>query len=192
MGRVADLRFVSAEAFLDWEGRQPDKHEYIRGEVYAMTGASQAHVVVTGNLFVALSQHLKGTRCRVYLPDMKLRIASLEIYFYPDLKVSCDERDLAADLAIEHPLVIAEVLSDSTADLDRGTKLQAYRRIAALQEYLLIDPEQRTVELYRRNPDETWLLVDYSSKQRLELRSVEASLPVAVLFEGLTTPPPNS
>ncbi|MGA8054214.1 MAG: Uma2 family endonuclease [Burkholderiales bacterium] len=185
MGRVADLRFVSPEAYLDWEARQPDKNEYLRGEVYAMTGASQAHVMVNGNLFVALSRHLRGTGCRAYLPDLKLRIAAVDAFFYPDLKVSCDERDLKADYAIEHPIVLAEVLSASTADYDRGTKLTAYLTLASLREYLLVDPDSRSVQLYRRNPDSTWVLVDYSGTTELRLESLDFVLPLAELFDGL-------
>jgi Uma2 family endonuclease len=185
MGRVADLRFVSPEAYLEWENRQQEKHEYLRGEVYAMTGASQAHVVVNGNLFMALSQHLRGTRCRVYLPDMKLRIAAVDAFFYPDVKVSCDERDLRAEYAIEHPVLLAEILSDSTADYDRGTKLTAYLKLTSLQEYVLIDPEARSVELYRRNPDGTWLLMDCSARGELRLESVDLTVALTMLFEGL-------
>jgi Uma2 family endonuclease len=185
MGRVADLRFVSPEAYLEWENRQQEKHEYLRGEVYAMTGASQAHVVVNGNLFMALSQHLRGTRCRVYLPDMKLRIAAVDAFFYPDVKVSCDERDLRAEYAIEHPVLLAEILSDSPADYDRGTKLTAYLKLTSLQEYVLIDPEARSVELYRRNPDGTWLLMDCSTRGELRLESVDLTVALTTLFEGL-------
>jgi Uma2 family endonuclease len=185
MGRVADLRFVSPEAYLEWENRQQEKHEYLRGSVYAMTGASQSHVVVNLNLAVALSQHLKGSRCRVYLPDMKLRVAEVDAFFYPDLKVSCDERDLRAEYAIEHPVLLVEVLSDSTADYDRGTKLTAYLKLPSLKEYVLIDPDARMVQVYRRNPDDTWLLIDCTARGELRLDSVDLSLPLGVLFEGL-------
>jgi Uma2 family endonuclease len=185
MGRVADLRFVTPEAFLEWENRQQDKHEYVRGEAYAMTGASQAHVVVNGNLFVALSQHLKRSRCRVYLPDMKLRIAAADAYFYPDLKVSCDEADLRAQYAIERPVVLVEILSESTADFDRGTKCAACLKLPSLQEYLLVDPDARGAELYRRNADATWLLIDCAPRQEVRLESVDLTVSFATLFDGL-------
>jgi len=185
MGRIAELRFVSQESYLDWESQQQEKHEYLCGEVFAMTGASQAHVVVNGNLFVALSQRLKGSRCRVYLPDMKLRIAAADAVFYPDLKVSCDERDLRADYAIEHPILLAEVLSASTADFDRGTKRTAYLKLPSLKEYVLIDPDVRSVEVYRRNPDDTWLFIDCSTRGELLLQSIGVTLPLAALFEDL-------
>lgn len=185
MGRIAELRFVSPEGYLAWENQQQEKHEYVRGEVYAMTSPSQAHVVVNLNLAVALTQHLKGPRCRVYLPDMKLRIAEVDAIFYPDLKVSCDDRDLKAEYAIEHPVVLAEVLSESTADYDRGTKRTAYLRLPSLREYLLVDPDAREAELYRRNPDGTWLLIDCSAQGEIRLESVDATLSFAVLFECL-------
>jgi Uma2 family endonuclease len=185
MGRIGDLCFVSPNAYLDWENQQQEKHEYLRGEAYAIAGVSQAHAVVNGNLFIALSQHLRGTRCRVYLPDMKLRIESVDAFFYPDLKVSCDERDLRAEYAIEHPVVLAEILSDSTADYDRGTKLTAYLKLASLKEYVLIGPEVRSVELYRRNPDGTWLLMDCSARGELRLESIDLRLTLTSLFEGL-------
>jgi Uma2 family endonuclease len=185
MGRVADLRFVSPEAFLDWENRQQEKHEYVRGAAYAMTGANQAHVVINGNLFLALSHHLRGSRCRVYLPDMKLRVESADAFFYPDLKVSCDERDLAAEYAIEHPVLLVEILSDSTADFDRGTKRAAYLKIPSLREYALIDPDLRAAEIYRRNADGTWLLIDCAVRSELELQSVELKVPFSEIFEGV-------
>ena len=185
MGRIAELRFVSPEAYLDWENQQQEKHEFQRGEVYAVTGASQAHVVVNLNLAVALTQHLKGSRCRVYLPDMKLRIATVDAFFYPDLKVSCDERDLKAEYAIEHPTLLAEILSASTADYDRGTKRAAYLELPSLQEYVLIDPDLRSAELYRRNPDGTWLLIDCTPSGGLRLDSIDLTLPFATLFDGL-------
>jgi Uma2 family endonuclease len=185
MGRVADLRFVSPDAYLKWENRQQEKHEYLRGAVYAMTGASQAHVVVNLNLAVALAQHLKGTGCRVYLPDMKLRIAAVDAFFYPDLKVSCDERDLRAEYAVEHPVLLVEILSDSTADYDRGTKLTAYLKLPSLKEYVLVDPDTRGAEVYRRNPDDTWLLTDCTTRGQLRLESIDLTLPLGALFEGL-------
>jgi Uma2 family endonuclease len=185
MGRIADLHFVSPEAYLEWENRQAEKHEYLGGEVYAMTGASQAHVVVNGNLFAALAQHLRGSACRAYLPDMKLRIATVDGYFYPDIKVSCEERDFEAPYAIEHPVLIGEILSPSTADYDRGTKLSAYLRIPSLREVLFVDPESRAIHVYRRNADDTWLLMDLSGASVIRLESLDFEVAAARLFEGL-------
>jgi len=87
MGRIAEVRFVLPESYLEWENLQPERHEFLRDEVRAMTGASQAHVVITGNLLMSLKQHLRGTPCRVYLPDTKLPVEAVDAIFYPDLEV---------------------------------------------------------------------------------------------------------
>jgi Uma2 family endonuclease len=144
-------RFDRAEYF-GWEEQQADKHEFIAGEVFAMVGARQEHVLVAGALFARFREHLRGTRCRAYTSDMKLEVEAADAVFYPDVMVSCDEDDRQRAMALRALLLIAQVLSDSTAAFDRGAKFAAYRRLASLQEYLLVDVEARRLELFRREP----------------------------------------
>ena len=147
----------SRDAFFVWEAAQPTKHEYMAGEVFAMLGARQDHVVVSGALFACFRQHLRGTRCRAYTSDMKLEVLAADAVFYPDAMVSCEEADLQRPLAVQAPCLVVEVLSDSTAAFDRGGKFAAYRQLASLQGYLLVDIDRRRVELFRRHA-EGWIL----------------------------------
>jgi Uma2 family endonuclease len=172
-------------AYLAWEAEQADKHEYLAGEVFAMVGARREHVVVSLTLASRLRGHLKGTRCQSYVSDMKLFIAAADAFFYPDVMVSCDERDRRADLALAHPVLVVEVLSESTAAFDRGAKFAAYRKLDSLAEYLLVDIDARRLELYRREADH-WLLFETDAdRPPLTLASVDMTLSVAEAFEDL-------
>jgi Uma2 family endonuclease len=126
-----------------------------------MVGARREHVVVTLNLAAALKQRLRASPCQTYISDLKLRVAAADAFFYPDVMVSCDGRDHAASQFIENPVLIAEVLSESTEAFDRGEKLAAYRTLASLQEYVLVDIPPRRVEIFRRAPENEWLFHEY-------------------------------
>lgn len=178
------IPFGAAE-YLRWEAEQPGKHEFVQGEVFAMGGASRRHVTAAGNLFASLSQTLDGTPCRAYMADMKVEAARDAAYFYPDVLVTCDPADHKADQVIAAPCLIAEVLSPSTAAYDRGEKFAHYRGIASLREYLLIDPDKQTVELYRRGDDDLWVLRDIARDKAIELRSVDVTVPWERLFRNV-------
>lgn len=185
MGHAQEAAPLARQAYLDWEAEQPDKHEYIAGEVFAMVGVRREHALVALTLASHLRAHLKGSRCHTYVADMKLFVAAADAYFYPDVMVTCDERDRRAELAIEHPRLIVEVLSDSTAAYDRGDKFAAYRKLADLQEYLIVDIDRRRLELYRREADH-WLLFESEGEgAALQLQSVDLALRPAEAFEDL-------
>lgn len=187
---LAQPRFDRAD-YLAWEAQQAGKNEFLAGEVFAMVGARQEHVLVAGALFARLREHLRGSRCRVYTSDMKLEVVEADAVFYPDVMVSCDEADRQRPLALQAPLLIVEVLSDSTAAYDRGTKFAAYRRLTSLQEYLLVDIEARRLELFRREPV-GWVLHEPSepvdpaaTPPRLHLSSVALDLSLDDAFADL-------
>lgn len=184
MGEAQPAAPLNREAYLSWEAEQPEKHEYLAGEVFAMVGVRREHAVVTLTLGSQLRSHLKGTPCQAFVADMKLFVEAAEAYFYPDVMVTCDERDRRAELAIEHPVLVVEVLSDSTAAYDRGAKFAAYRKLPSLQEYLLVDVDQRRLELYRREADH-WLFFEAGMDGTLSLESVAMKLGVAEAFEDL-------
>ena len=119
-----------AEAYLAWEERQVEKHEFIAGEVFARAEARHEHVVVSGNLAAAFKQRLRGGPCQAYVADFKVRVEAADAFFYLDVVVSCDPRDHAADQFIAYPALIVEVLSESTAAFDRGKKFAAYGTLA--------------------------------------------------------------
>lgn len=157
---AAESRF-DADAFLTWEAQQPEKHEYVGGDVFAMVGARREHVVVSGNVFAAFKERLRGGPCQAYVSDLKLRVAAADAFFYPDVMVSCDQSDQSATLFIRQPILIVEVLSESTEAFDRGDKFAAYRSLDSLQEYVLVDIQARRVEVFRRTPEQDWLFHEY-------------------------------
>ncbi len=185
MGLPQPLTRLSREAFIAWENSQPDKHEFVAGEVFAMVGARRTHVTVSGNCFALLKNHVRGTPCRAYMADMKLEVAAADAVFYPDVMVTCHADDLKAELVMHHPQVIIEVLSEGTAAYDRGAKFAAYRLLDSLREYALIDPDARTVEVYRRIDNGDWLLAASESVLGLVLRSLDFRAAPDAVFEDL-------
>ena len=171
------------DQYLSWEEAQPSRHELIDGNVFAMTGGSTAHGAVGLTLLALLRDHLKGSPCRVFWPDVKLRIG--EESFYPDVKVSCAPGDLINAQYIERPVLIIEVLSPGTEDYDRGRKFDAYRQIVDLKEYLLVDPDLLTIELRRKIGPDQWQFFDLDQNARLDLQSVGFTCDAATLFADL-------
>jgi Uma2 family endonuclease len=180
---------LDAAAYLAWEAEQTERHEFVDGEVYAMTGARDAHNRVAGNLFVALKAALRGTPCRTFISDMKLHIASADAYVYPDVFVTCHEADRApaADLMKHHPSLVVEVLSDSTGAYDRGRKFELYRSIAGLTEVLFVQADRPQVDLFRLNPaDGLWVLHPASGLgARMPLNSLDIELPLAAVYDDV-------
>ena len=171
---------LTAEDYLQWEAGQPEKHKYVRGETVAMGGASRRHVTISLNVASAL----EGTPCRACMADMKVHAAENEAYFYPDVLVTCDPADHRADQFRRSPTLIVEVLSPATAAYDRGEKFAAYRRIPSLRDFVLIDPDLRRIEHYRRSQDERWELQDIAPEQALVLESLEVSIPWQKVFRN--------
>lgn len=174
---------MSGEDYLAWEAEQPAKHEFMAGEIFAMVGASDRHVTISGNLFAALRERLRGGPCRVYIADMKLRVEAVDAWFYPDVMVTCDPADHARELDKAAPVLVVEVLSPGTEAFDRGAKFAAYRTLDSLKEYLLVDPDSGRIELYRRNSDGQWVLHTPAAEEALQLASINAELTRAIIFE---------
>lgn len=187
MPQAAEELHFSREEYLAWEANQQDKHEYLGGEVFCMVGVRQVHALVAGNLFSELHQQLKGKPCRPFMSDMKLQIDAADAFFYPDVMVSCDERDRQADLYLEHPSLIVEVLSESTASYDMGMKFEYYRLIPELKEYVLVDPERFKIWLYRKNQADEWVLHDFPDKVDVVFESIACKLKQSDIFEGVNS-----
>ncbi|HQQ71892.1 MAG TPA: Uma2 family endonuclease, partial [Alicycliphilus sp.] len=134
MNLPAHQHRFDAQAYLDWEAEQAQKHEYFDGEVFAMAGASDAHVTIAGNLYMALRNHLRGGPCSVFISDMKLRVEEDNAFFYPDVFVSCAEADRAQSHHKSAASLVVEVLSPSTSAYDRGAKFASYRKLTTLRE----------------------------------------------------------
>jgi Uma2 family endonuclease len=175
---------LSLEAYLAWENEQPDKHEFHRGEVFAMVGGRRVHGVVVTNLTAALRPALRGTPCRVFSESMKVQPAD-DTILYPDLFVTCDPADLRTEMIFRAPKLVIEVLSPTTQAYDRSLKFALYRRMASLQEYALVDPDTRRVEVFRIGRDGLWVLHDMSDGPMLALASIGCELPMSEVFDGV-------
>ena len=179
---------LTLEAFLAWENEQAEKHEFHRGEVFAMVGARRAHGCVVGNLVRHFGNALAGSPCRVFHEGMKVQIAA-DTVLYPDVFVTCDKADLATEMIFRAPTLVVEVLSPGSQAYDRSQKFALYRGIASLQEYILVDSDTRRVEAFRRGPDNLWVLHDMSERVAMEAASIGASVALADVFDGIDPPP---
>lgn len=182
MGSALRKPRLSADEYLAWEQTQPERHEFLRGEVFAMAGAGDTHVTVAMNIAFALRQHLAGTPCRTYISDMRLFVEAADCYFYPDVMVSCAERDRASDTSKSAPTLVIEVLSPSTAAFDRGGKFAAYRLLPDLREYAVVDPDQRATDVYRKGDDGLWVLHPFGRDEAPAFASVGLALAPARLW----------
>ncbi|MFB2976428.1 Uma2 family endonuclease [Microseira sp. BLCC-F43] len=185
MVAIPDPKYMSPQEYLEWEEKQPIKYEYINGEVFARPEQNLTHNYIIGNLITALKNHLRGGACRVYAIDVKLGVSENVSFHYPDVTVTCDERDRKARKIIYHPCLIVEVLSPSTESFDRGKKFKQYRRISTLREYVLIGAEQMSVEVFRINDRGIWELYTYAEGDEVYLSSVDFRCAIALLYEDV-------
>lgn len=186
MSLPAPQPFFDAQAYLAWEAEQSTKHEYHDGEVFAMAGASDAHVTVAGNVYMALRNHLRGSPCSVFISDMKLRVEEDNAFFYPDVFVTCAESDRGQSHSKSAPVLVVEVLSPATSAYDRGAKFAAYRKLPTLREYALIDPERLSLDLFRREGDsKRWVLHPIEAGGHVEWASVVLQVPLEALYEDV-------
>jgi Uma2 family endonuclease len=184
---IANLepQYFTPEEYLEWEECQEFKYEYVNGEVYAMTGGTLSHNAIAVNCTTTIRNHLRGGSCRVFMSDAKVSTSELGPFFYPDVTVTCDDRDRKAIKFLQYPCLIAEVLSPSTEGYDRGDKFKHYRRIATLKEYLLISAEQISVECFRLSDRGIWELYPYSEGDEIHLTSIDFHFPISLLYEDV-------
>ena len=177
--------YISPEEYLQGEETSPIKHEYRDGEVYAMAGASNIHVVITLNIAATLRNHLRGSGCQTYISDTKVHIESMDSYYYPDVIVSCDQKDKAFKNFLRYPCLIVEVLSPTTEGFDRGDKFADYRNLTSLQEYVLVSQNRINVEVFRRGVDGQWLFYSYSKGDDIHFASVDFQCSIADVYEDV-------
>ncbi|HVF57634.1 MAG TPA: Uma2 family endonuclease [Pyrinomonadaceae bacterium] len=194
MSRQTKTRLTPQE-YLAQERRAEYKSEYFNGEVFAMTGASRRHNLITTNIVRELSQQLKRRPCEVYPSDMRVRVPDTNLYTYPDIVVVCGEPKFEDDEfdTLLNPTLIVEVLSKSTAAYDRTIKFGYYRTIESLAEYLLVAQDEYMVEQYTRQTGGGWLLSDFRSPgETITLTSVQCALPLAEIYDKVSFQPPAS
>lgn len=177
---------MTVDEYLAFERNHEGKHEYIAGHVYAMSGASAAHNIITANTLAGLHTHVRQRNCTVFPSDMRLGIPNQKLYVYPDIMVVCGDvqfGDHEQDTLL-NPVIIIEVLSPSTEQYDRGTKAQYYRTIPSLQEYLLISQEERYIEHFVRYSEHQWLLSEITDEQgSIYLASIEYTMHLDEVYE---------
>ena len=172
---------VSVEEYLEGEKHSQVKHEYVRGRVYAMVGASKAHNRIALNIGYTLDRHLRGGPCSVFVSDVKVRIG--EIFYYPDVLVSCSQGDTDPFFSTE-PSLIVEVLSPTTEALDRLDKRLAYQSLPSLQEYVLVSQGKREVQVYRRQ-GQGWDLEVFLEEDTVRIESIHFELPLAEVYRDV-------
>jgi Uma2 family endonuclease len=173
---------MTSEEFLAWEAGQVERHEFVDGEVFAMAGAEDRHVTVSGNAYIALRQHLAGTPCRVYMADMKVAAANARDFFYPDVVVTCSEADRQDRLVKREPTLIIEVLSKSTANRDLFKKFDDYQDIPSMREIAFINLDMRRTTVYRKGADGLWVLHRFDAGADVRFESVDLTITATALF----------
>ncbi|NEO85117.1 MAG: Uma2 family endonuclease [Spirulina sp. SIO3F2] len=180
---------LSPEEYFVWEEQQLEKHEYINGQVYAMSGGTVNHSRIAARCIRLFDTHLDNTDCFTGTADLKVKIAETYNYTYPDVTVTCDERDKTNSKYINYPCLIVEVLSKSTEAYDRGGKFRLYRQNPVLQDYLLVSSTSIEMDLYHKNQAGQWLLFNYQPGDLVELKSINFSFPIEQVYRGLDLTP---
>lgn len=189
--QVAVQNRLSLEEYLQLEEETREKYEYFAGYVYAMAGGSYEHNTICGNIFSEINIRLKRTSCQIMNSDTKLYLQRKESYMYPDAMILCGEKEESPELkgAFTNPMVIIEVLSDSTEGFDRGEKFEYYRQIPSLKHYLMIRQDASKIDIYSRE-NTLWkieTLTGLESVLELELLSdLKLSIPLEDIYDRIS------
>ena len=178
------LKFTPEEYFA-WEEQQLERHEYMDGEVYAMSGGTIDHGSIALNFGSLLKVHMRGRGCKTLNSDCRVSIVGSTKYVYPDLSVTCDDRDKTTAQYITYPCLIIEVLSPSTEAYDRGNKFKMYRQNPSLQEYVLVSTDAVEIELFRKIDGDNWKIINYQVGDIIELKSVNLTVPIEQIYEDI-------
>lgn len=179
---------ISIEEYLEMENAADEKHEYYKGEIFAMSGTKVPHNTITRNILISLGQKLKGKDCRPFNSDQRIHIPSNTVFTYPDISIICGEIITLNDddYNILNPTVIIEVLSKSTRNYDRGEKFKLYRDIKTLKEYILVDSASIHMEVFRLNESEHWELEEYDAPgDTLLIKAINESILLSDIYDGV-------
>ena len=181
--------YISPEEYLEQEMAAVEKHEYYRGEVFGMSGASREHNEIYSNIFTDIGSKLKGKGCKPYGSNFRVHIPKNTLYTYPDIIIICGDPELIDEKfgTVTNPSVIFELLSHSTRNYDKGEKFTLYRDIGSLKEYIVVDTERIHVEKHIRREDNSWVLTDYRSLDEFfTIETVQVSLLLKDVYDGVT------
>ena len=174
---------MSVEDYLVLNRNSKDtRYEYLDGEIRMLAGGSPDHSIIIANLTAAIKGSLKGSQCRVYNSDVQLKLSEKR-YVFPDVTISCDERDRNQKEMIRHPRVVVEVLSPTTEATDRGKKAAYYRACPTIQEYVMVDSEEIFVEVHRRE-EGRWTINTFELGDTITLESLDIQFPIEDAYEG--------
>lgn len=176
------------EEYLEMENASSEKHEYYKGEIFAMAGTKMAHNEITSNLATELGAQLKGSGCKPYGSDLRIYVEKNSLFTYPDLSVICGKKESRNndDFNILNPSVLFEVLSESSKDYDRGSKFMLYRDIPGLKTYVIVDSLSIKVEVYSINSAGLWELNEYSNiSDTLRISNLNISIALKDIYDGV-------
>ncbi len=181
---AAEKRSFTPAEYLAWERTSPEKHEYFRGEVFAMAGASREHNLIVANLITALTVALRDRPCEAYPSDMRVKVPSTGLYTYPDVSVVCGRPEFEDDAldTLLNPQALVEVLSDTTERYDRGKKFEQYRTLVSLRDYVLVAQDQVLVEHFAKQADGSWVLRELRAGNRVGLGSIGCAVDVDEVY----------
>ena len=180
----------SVEEYLELEANSEIRHEYYRGEIFAMSGTSGTHNIVKQNCVISFRLGLRGTGCRLYDENVRLAVSEGELYTYPDVMVTCHPDDSPDKNIVRQPVLLIEVLSPGTESHDRVWKFNRYTRLPSLQHYLLVSASTWLVEWYRREPSGVWSYTPLSSADdAVLLPELPLKLPLTDIYTELEINP---
>lgn len=184
---MRSLDFLTVDEYLKAEESSLIRHEYLAGQIFAMAGASEEHNLIAGNIYALLRPHLRGSDCRAFVSDMKVkvRVENVDIFYYPDLLVTCDSQDRERYFKTR-PCLIVEVLSDITETTDKREKRINYQTLDSLQEYILISQDEVKIEVYRKD-EGNWSMQSLGKNDDLQLKLVGLNLTMAEIYEDVLT-----
>jgi Uma2 family endonuclease len=178
---LPEYRWVSVEEYLAIDGASDVRFEYVSGELRMLAGRSRNHSLIAHNLHGLLHEHLRGTPCAAYTSDIRVQVAQ-DRYYYPDVTVSCDENE--EENALHSPKVIFEVLSPSTEAIDRIEKLEAYRGLPSVEDYVLVSSERQAVEVHHRDSrGNFWITRIYGPGDTVKIESLDAEFLMDEIYE---------
>jgi Uma2 family endonuclease len=185
----ANFPQLTPEEYFIWEEKQLEKHEYIDGDVYAMSGGSVNHGRIAIKFITIFDTHLENSGCIIGNSDIKINILKTNNYTYPDVSVTCDDRDKNTPNYFTYPCLIVEVLSVSTEAYDRGGKFRMYRNNPILQDYLLVSSTSIEMDLYHQKNNGEWVIINYQAGDTVELQSINFSFAIEQVYRGLILAP---
>lgn len=182
------LNLLTVEEYLKFEQDGEIRHEYVAGQIYGMTGSSREHNLIATNIISLLRPYLRGSSCRAFVSDMKVKIETnnqrVDLFYYPDLVVTCNPKDRERYF-LTSPCLVIEIISPSTQATDKREKRVNYQNIESLQEYVLVSQDEIKVEVYRKDNEGNWTVETLGKDDNLQLNSVRLTLTMADIYEDV-------